>query len=162
MTDSEVLQSLTDRSVLALTMWAEGRGDWREGNSSVEERIAVGCTVRNRLQSYRRWRATDPTYRSICLAPAQYSCWTPAGGKSNYDALMSLAQKIAEGTPVSDPLFKESLFLADGIMSGVILDRTGGATSYWAPAAMLPVGRTPKWAEGRQTQQIGAQKFLLV
>lgn len=162
MTDDQVRASLVDRVVLGLTMWGEGRGDWRQGNSSVEERIAIGCSVRNRLPRFKEFRAAAPTYRAICLAPQQYSCWSPTGGQSNYDALMVMATGIAEGSasPMKDPLLAESFFLADGIMSGVILDRTAGATQYYAPAAMQPPGRRPVWARNRVTLTIGSQEFL--
>lgn len=160
MTDHEVLGALTDRWALALTMWGEARGDWREGSSSVEERLAVGCVIRNRVREYSRFRATTPTYRAVCLAPAQFSCWSLAGGAVNYGAVMTMATRVVEGFPTQDPLFDETLFLADGITAGVVLDRTSGATSYYAPKAMVPPGSVPPWAVGRPTQAIGDQLFL--
>lgn len=160
MTDAEIRAALVDRSVLALTMWAEARGDGREGNSSVEERIAVGCVVRNRLAEPGRFRADAPTYRAVCLAPSQFSCWLKVGGSANYAALMALAERVAGGLSSDDAAFAESLYLADGIMARVLLDRTGGATAYYAPAAMTPRGRVPQWATGKATLAVGSQLFL--
>ena len=160
MTDSEVKAALVDRSVLAITLWAEARGDWREGHSSLEERVAVGCVVRNRLPRYTAFRAVEPTWRAVCLAPLQFSCWQRVGGAANYSAVMTLATRIVEGFPVDDPLFAETLYLADGIMAGVILDVTGGATHYYAPKAMRPAGKIPTWAQGKPTRAIGDQLFL--
>lgn len=154
MTDADILRALTNLTALALTMWGEGRGDWREGHSSVEERLGVGCVIRNRTLR------DTANYRNICLAPSQFSCWTKLGGAANYAALMALAERVVLNEPSGDPIYTETLFLAQGIIAGVILDRTGGATSYYAPAAMMPVGRVPKWAVGKTTIQIGEQLFL--
>lgn len=161
MTVEEILDTLDERTTLAATMWAEGRGDWREGNSSVEERIAIGCVVRNRLHQHKRFKADVPTYRAVCLARAQFSCWSPIGGAENYRALMAALDGAFARPPRIDMLFAESLYLADGLIAGVILDRTGGATNYYAPHAMKPVGRVPKDALGRSTRRIGDQLFYI-
>ena len=154
MTDAEIQAVLVDRSVLALTLWGEARGE------PIEGRIAVGCVIRNRLAMPHRFRAAAATYRAICLAPHQFSCWAPTGGAENYAAVMRLAARMAQGRPLEDLRLDECLWLADGLMSGVVLDRTQGATMYWAPKAMLPPGRVPTWAEGRTTEVIGSQVFL--
>lgn len=158
MTEPEIIAALVDRSALGLTLWAEGRGDAREGHSSVEERLAIGCVIRNRLPQFTRWRATVQTYRGICLAPRQFSCWN-AGTDANHIALIEQARRLVAGEPSKDRLLDESMFLADGIISGVIIDRTGGADSYYAPKAMTPVGRVPAWAVGKQMLAIGQQLF---
>lgn len=160
MTDSELKAGLVDRSVLALTAWAEAAGDWREGLSSVEERIAVMCVARNRLADFRSFGAVEPTYRSVCLAPKQFSCWFPGGGVANYARLLAMAERLMSGSPLKDALMYETLFLADGIMAGLICDRTQGATAYYAPQAMKPVGRVPAWAAGKPTLRVGAQLFI--
>lgn len=61
---------------------------------------------------------------------------------------------------MNDPLFAETLYLADGIMAGVILDCTQGATHYYAPKAMRPPGKVPTWAQGKPTRAIGDQLFI--
>lgn len=161
MTDTEIQQSLSNQVILALTMWGEARGDWRQGNSSVEERIAVGCVVRNRLGYWQQFRAVEGTYKAICLAPKQFSCWFQQGGAENYASVMAFARKIAIGLPWANDLLTECIFLAGGIIEMKILDRTHGATSYYAPKAMIPEGRVPVWAKGKPVQQIGDQLFLV-
>lgn len=166
MTDTEILAALDDRHVLALTGWAEARQVPRSvpsDHSPVEEIIAVMVVVRNRRARWSRWRATDDSYKAICLAPKQFSCWNPGSGP-NHDALMALAADIvhpdfAFGT-AAHPLVKECLYLADGVIAGTLLDRTNGATSYWAPAAMTPPGRMPAWARLLLPIQIGDQWFV--
>lgn len=161
MTEDSIRAALVDHQVLGLTMWAEGRGDWRQGNSSVEERLAIGCVVRNRLPHWTRYKAIDPNVKSICLAPWQFSCWNP-GVDANHVALMALAARVVAGQPLKDRVADESIWLAVGIINGVIVDRTGGATSYYAPKAMDPAGRVPGWAVGQAALAIGDQLFLTV
>lgn len=158
MTEDELIVGLSDQITLAATAYGEARAVPRndpDSHSPVEELIAVMVVVRNRLK---RSTKLDDTYKSICLAHAQFSCWTPNSG-ANHTALIALLTAMVAGQPV-DPLFEECLFLANGVIGGQILDRTGGATSYWAPAAMMPPGRVPGWAQGKTTLQIGDQLFL--
>jgi hypothetical protein len=126
--------------------------------------------VRNRRAQFARWRATDASYKAVCLAPNQFSCWNP-GTDRNHVALMAQARILIEGVDVAghvdtmhpiDPLLLECLYLADGVISGALLDRTGSANSYWAPAAMVPAGRVPSWAVGLAHLQIGTQLFVSV
>ena len=164
MTNDEVKLALDDVQALAITMDAEGRGDWREGNSSLEERVAVGVIIRNRARDHRtRW---PDTIRGVCLQRAQFSCWQQSGGLANYRRTMALARFFVEQGPFPMmhqfelDLFMETLWIADGVIGGQVLDRTGGANHYYAPAAMRPVGRVPVWAEGRTpSAKIGSQIF---
>lgn len=165
-TDAEVLAALTDQQALAATMWGEARGIPRndpDDNSPIEEMIAVGCVVRNRRIRFSRWRATDPSYRSLCLAPNQFSCWNQ-GTDVNHLAVMNLARQFVAfpGVPITDAIARECLFLAVGIINDVLVDRTGGSDSYYAPAAMVPVGRVPSWAMHVQGRSIGDQVFFRV
>jgi hypothetical protein len=173
MTDQEVLSALDDRQTLALTAWGEARQiprDDPDSHSPIESLVAVMCVVRNRLLKDQKAVAggfLHPhgglSYKSICLAPAQFSCWT-AGSGSNHDALMAQAHLLLDESPqpvgAVDTEVRECLYLADGVIANTIIDRTGGATSYWAPASMVPPGRVPTWAEGKPTTRIGDQLFL--
>lgn len=149
---------LTDVLALFLTAWAEARGDAREGHSSVEERLAVMCVIRNRVKSGRFGGAS---YRSVCLEPNQFSCWN-YGTDPNHLALVSLAQSALAGV-VREPLAVETEYLALGVIGEEVLDRTGGATHYYSPASMVPADRVPRWAMGKTpTADIGRQKFFLL
>lgn len=147
-----ILRLLTELQILALTAWAEARGDWREGTSSVEERIAVLCVIRTRA------RRSGRSLTAECLAPKQFSCWN-AGTDANHLTLLRAAATLAQGLP-PDPLLAETLYLAGGVISGVILDRVNGATHYYAPASMTPPGTVPSWARGHEpTAHVGSQVF---
>lgn len=155
--------ALDSTSVLAITVDAEARGDWREGFSSVEERIACGSVIRNRVM---RGTFGGSTYQRVCWAPRQFSCWAPLEGESNFKRTIAVARYVLGRGPWptnanEHRLFDETLFLAQGIVAGVILDQTGGATHYYAPKAMKPAGRVPTWAKGKPARQIGSQLFLI-
>jgi Cell Wall Hydrolase len=164
MTSEEIRAALGDREALALTAWAEARRIPRDddSHSPIEELVAVMVVCRNRRQNFSRWRAADASYKAICLAPKQFSCWNE-GTDGNHVALMILAQQLLEwtpGRPALDAELRECLHLADGVMGGAIIDRTGIANSYFAPAAMQPVGAVPAWAKGKPAEKIGDQLFL--
>lgn len=154
MTEQEIRAGLSDLHTLALTAWAEARGDNREGGSSLEERVAVLCVIRNRVQR----SGGALTYKAVCLAPRQFSCWN-AGKDANHMALLALAERVLGGD-AADSLYTETLWLAHGVRDGVILDRTLSATHYYAPLAMVPQGRVPSWAMNKPFVEIGRQRFL--
>lgn len=162
MTEDQIKAALDERQALGLTMLAEAAGDMADG-SSIEERIAVGCVARNRVLTSRRW---GKTYAAVCLARRQFSCWDP-GADPNHVRIMALAADLVAGRPIQDPFVRETLFLADGIIGGQLGDRTGGATSYYAPKAMKPANSKPFWVylngkdgpEHQPTAVIGSQVF---
>lgn len=161
MTDIEIMSALTDLYALAGTMYAEAAGDVVDG-SSVDERIAVGCVCRNRKSNFRKFMASEPSYRGVCLAAAQFSCWIPGSG-ANHARLMARMEALLQGMPV-EPILTETVKLAQGIIDGSIADTTDGANFYYAPAAMKPAGSRPGWAVhaeslGNHGTKIGSQIF---
>jgi len=151
---AQVIDALGSTATVALTAWAEARGDWREGQSSVEERIAVIWTI------MRRSERRNQSVKEVCLAPKQFSCWAATDGEANHKAVMALARAIVSEKGVSDALYLETRYLVEGVLCGVILDRTGGADHYYAPKAMIPRGRVPGWAKGKTpSARIGDQVF---
>jgi hypothetical protein len=167
MTEREIIDQLTDLTALAATMIAEGGGDAVEGNSSVEERIAVGCVVRNRLRTPGRF---GDTFKAVCLKNNgrtwQFDCWRPGSGP-NHDRLIGLAYVLVISQPPMDPLVTETLALADLLIRGVLVDRVNGATSYYAPQAMVPKNAKPFWVftdKARTIERpacaiVGSQRF---
>ncbi len=164
MTDIQVKLALEDLPAVAITLDAEGRGDWREGNSSLEERVAIGCVIRNRKNDGRRW----PTrFNRVCLQRGQFSCWFQYGGLANHRRTMALARFFVEKAPfpvlsaIEVDLFMETLWLSEGIVGSQLLDRTGGSNHYYAPAAMKPAGTVPPWAQNRAAAaKVGSQLFF--
>ena len=65
LTDAEVKARLSDLEVTLVTLFGEARGE------PVEGLIAVGSVIRNRVKAAR----FGSTYRAVCLARWQFSCW---------------------------------------------------------------------------------------
>lgn len=65
-----------DLDIMALTVWAEARGEGVKGQS------AVAWVIRNRWEHPRWWSrhrdsVPDDTIAAVCLDPWQFSCWNP-------------------------------------------------------------------------------------
>lgn len=138
---------LSDLEVVALTLHHEASGEGRRGMH------AVGCVIRNRAA----WGKWGPTMRDVCLAHKQFSCWRPSGGTMNYGRLVLHADALRRGQ--RPPLLQLSFDVAQALLVNAP-DVTGGADHYYAPAAMVPKGRVPRWAEGvAPTTTIGGHVF---
>lgn len=144
MTDTDILPFLTEPQVVGLTCWAEGRGE------PIEGRISIGCTIRTRA------RARKQSMRAVCLAKGQFSCWASVGGAENHAALI----RVAHTLPIpSDLILRECLWIADGLASGVLLDRVSGADHYMT--TVLYQDNPPAWAKGMTVVAvIGHHTFL--
>lgn len=136
---SDVLAALTDPQILTLTIFGEARGE------PIEGQIAVGCLIRNRVD-VGRWGAS---YAKVCLAPWQFSCWRPEGGRANHAVVVEAAEMLARSTTLpEDPLLRQAAWVSQGVIGRWIQDTTRDATHYYAPAAMVPPGAVPRWAVG--------------
>lgn len=143
--------SLTETQILLLTLWGEARSE------PVEGRIAIGAVIRNRFM----WGKWGESYAKVCLAPWQFSCWREAGGKSNYQAVMAMAQALAQGREITDATLRECGWIAHGIIGAWLRDNVKGATHYYSPGAMVPVGRVPVWALNLSPiAKVGAHLFF--
>lgn len=155
MSPDDVRAGVTDLQALALTLMFEA------GSEPVEGKIAVGCVVRNRVDHPKRF---SDSYRGVCTARSQFSCWWAFGGAVNNMRLMAAATALVSGQPppftdLEAGAFRECWFLAEGIIGGQIRDNTRGALNYYAPLAMKPVGRVPDDAQGRPSIRVGTQIF---
>jgi N-acetylmuramoyl-L-alanine amidase len=128
-------EQLTPVQVLALTCLHEAQP------GSLDAMRDVGCVVRNRLATG-RW---GDSYKDVCLAPWQFSCWRIVGGPSNHERLMRHARILLDPNKVRPIPVVESLWIAEGIMTGMLFDTTQNATHYFAPALLK--GKTPSWAK---------------
>lgn len=124
--------TLSDVDWLALTLWAESRSE------PIEGQIAVANVIRNRVQSGRWGRS----YETVCLAPWQFSCWIPEGGKANYDALQLLKRSVELGGDVQDRKLKTCYWIAAGCLGGEMPENTSGSQHYHTTTVV------PKWSIG--------------
>lgn len=140
------MQTLSDRDVLALTIWGEARGE------PIEGKLAVGCVIRERLRQGRWGR----TYTEVCRAPKQFSCWN-SGSDNNHRALMERVDQIAHGQVVLDTALRECYWVADGILAQLAESHVRHATHYHAIRLRQAA---PKWAEtGKVVAELGSHRF---
>jgi len=130
------IDQLTDREVIALTLWGEAR------SLNVEGRVAVASVIANRVRDGRYGNG----WRGVCLRKAQFSCWFPKGGLKNYQMMMERVDVLTAKTPptILDSALRECLWIADGLMAKAVQDRVYGATHYYHES--IPA---PKWAQGK-------------
>jgi len=115
----------------AKTVWAEARGETREG------RIAV-CHVMHR-------RETDSLLWNDILDPWQFSCYNY--GDPNFSQMMTVG--------INDRIFQECIEIAFGVIHGTIPDPTGGANHYFNGRLVRP-----QWANSMtRTAKIGWHEF---
>ena len=134
---SEVVAVLSDPQILTLTLWGEARGE------DVRGQVAVGSVIRNRFHDG-RWGGS---YADVCLAPWQFSCWRPEGGKAIDEAVLAHARHMASQNVVpEDQALRQCAWVAHGIIGAWLADLTKGATHYYSPKAMVPKGSVPAWA----------------
>lgn len=142
MTDAEVLAALSERDTLQLTMLGEARGE------EIEGRIAVGCVIRNRMRDPKRW---PDVIKDCCLEKWQFSCWNR--NDPNYPKLLEHARALVSDHAVRTAFVPTSLdletrWVADGILTGVVRDRTSGSNHYLT--RLLWKQRPPHWAKGQR------------
>jgi spore germination cell wall hydrolase CwlJ-like protein len=145
--DAAIKAALSPLQVVAMTVWAEARAE------PIEGQVAVAAVIRNRLLRPRRFAAT---WEGVCLAPWQFSCWIPEGGDANYRALMARCAAAQAGT---QPWPAQAIWVAQGIISGVLEARVARADHYYATWMPKP----PTWARGlASSAEIGAHRFYRV
>jgi len=137
------LNEISDMDILALTIYGEARGE------PIEGQIAVASVIRNRAAAWHR------TYREICLAPEQFSCWNT--NDPNYPLLISLSRQLANDIDLTDAVLKQCLAVADIVYNNDSMDNTHGSLNYITKALQLS-DKCPSWAKDFKIQ-IGSQVF---
>ena len=125
---------MSDKDILARTLYGEARGEGQEGLE------AVACVIMNRVKA-KKWftgyivenGVKIPNVAQTCLKRAQFSCW------NKNDANYPLLQKIND----NDLIFRHCLAIAERALNGNLIDFTNGATYYHTKAVK------PKWAKGK-------------
>lgn len=154
MTDTDLIASLPERDILALTLWGEARSE------PIEGRIAIANVVRNRVTAQRASFGLTP--REVCLKPWQFSCWRLEGGAENYAQMMDAARLLdtsTRATGLLSPIFRECLWIAEGLLTDRFGDNTKGSTHYLT--VTLYRLHPPAWAIGHvPTVQINSHLFF--
>ncbi len=140
-----------DLEIMALTVWAEARGE------SVKGQRAVAWVIRNRFENPGWWSRNtgdgipDDTITAVCKDPYQFSCWNPSDPnrarldnpktkeRTDYQAILALCDDVLRADPASDP--------------------SRGADHYCTSSVV----RHTKWARGRTPViVIGAHHFYRI
>jgi len=100
----------------ACTLIGEARGE------PIEGQIGVGFVIRNRAI------ADKKSYRDICLAPKQFSCWNI--NDPNFKLITKVLSDLDQGNTIDDPYFRQSIAIARCIQEEDFLDNTKGAKNY--------------------------------
>lgn len=158
MTDHDLIASLSDRNIIAATLFGEARGESSEG------RIAVANVLSNRASRQRgRKGPWSKALRDVCLQPAQFSCWSSHGGSANYQTTVDAARMLSRQELVG-PQMRDCLAIADALIAKGLPSLVGKATHYYSPQAMTKHGNVseiPKWAQGlTPVAEIGAHLFF--
>jgi hypothetical protein len=133
----ELRQALPEVFTVALTLWGEARSQYQRGVGWVwapaEARLAVASVIRNRFLAPKRFGAT---WKDVCLKPAAFECWL-ANGSDNSNALYERARALlltGEANPLvmGDPILRECIWIAEGVIAGRVTDRVKGACHYHA------------------------------
>ncbi|MCX6551185.1 MAG: cell wall hydrolase [Acidobacteria bacterium] len=121
------------RIVLALTVWAEARGESPDGQ------LAVCWVIKNRAT--RRHQ----TIQGVCLQKHQFSCWW--GDDANTTALFARADAALHGgTPgAADDNWLETAAIAHRALLGGLPDITHGADHYLT-TTLYASPQCPVWA----------------
>lgn len=140
-----------DLEIMALTVWAEARGESPNGQR------AVAWVIRNRFENPGWWSRNandgipDDTIAAVCKDPYQFSCWNPSDpnrarldnpktkDRTDYQVILKLCAGVMSADPKTDP--------------------TGGADHYCTSAVV----RYTRWARGRKpVAVIGAHHFYRI
>ena len=91
-------------------------------NQPIEGIIGVGFVIDNRM------RASNKSYKDICLAPLQFSCWN--SNDPNYGLITNLLSKLDTGEQIYEHHYRQCIAVADCIINGDFIDNVHGAKNY--------------------------------
>ena len=116
-----IMRMTNAQDFLARTLWAEARGEGREGM------IAVANVVMNRVKSARY----PDSVVGVVFQEWQFSAWNP--GDPNRRKALTVTE--------DDKLFQLALSIAGEAVHGTLPDITGGAMHYHV------IGLNPNWRD---------------
>lgn len=140
---------LDDLDVMALTVWAEARGEGVKGQS------AVAWVIKNRYLNPRWWSRNkdtipDDTIAAVCKDPFQFSCWNPNDP--------NLARLVNPKT-LQDVAVQAIRKICEMVLRDEVPDPTYGADHY----CVTKIVRYTNWARGRKPiVVIGAHSFYRI
>lgn len=140
---------LDDLDVMALTVWAEARGE------SVKGQTAVAWVIKNRYLNPRWWSRNkdaipDDTIAAVCKDPWQFSCWNP--NDPNRARLENPAT-----------LMRPDVLAIRGLCECVLKDEIPDPTKRSDHYCTTKIARHTNWAKGRKpVAMIGQHLFYRI
>jgi N-acetylmuramoyl-L-alanine amidase len=148
--ERRIIGALNDRQVRGLTIWGEARGEPPSGQAG------VAWVIRHRVEQ------RGQTYKAVCLAPRQFSCWN--SDDPTYPKLLDIGRQLLIPTGgLPPPGFVECDHIGEAVRVGSMPDPTGGATNYMTTALYghLMAAEPDHWCHRcRVTVVLGGHTFL--
>jgi spore germination cell wall hydrolase CwlJ-like protein len=137
--------NIDERTLLALTMYGEARGEGARGMQ------AVGNVIMNRTKIGRGGNNTS----EVIMAKRQFSIWGTDDITRSQGGITPTEMQARIKTPAQKQDYQTAYSLAGDLLAGKAQDITGGATSYYNPKKA-----SPAWGnKGTTTAVIGNHKF---
>jgi hypothetical protein len=107
-----------------------------------------------------RNRAVDGSYGgdtpdAVVQSPNQFSPWNDQAGRARMSRALQNPGDVAKANDTIDQTYGVGKYASAGPN-----DPTEGKTHFYDPASMVPPNSVPKWAQGKQGQQIGKTLFF--
>jgi hypothetical protein len=153
---------LDDLDIMALTVWAESRGEGFKGQA------AVAWVIRNRWEHPRWWSRNreqwetprwwsqgrtwipDDTIAAVCLDPWQFSCWNPNDPNR---------ARLENPKTLQDGSVQAIRSICERVLHSEIPDPTDRSDHY----CTTKVARYTSWARGRKpVAVIGNHSFYRI
>jgi hypothetical protein len=107
-----------------------------------------------------RNRAVDGSYGgdtpdAVVQSPNQFSPWNDQAGRARMSRALQDPAQVAKANDTIDQTYGVGKYASAGPN-----DPTEGKTHFYDPGSMIPPNSVPKWAQGKEAQQIGKTMFL--
>jgi len=152
--DKKYFEALSEPELLGLNIYAEARGESKEG------RIAVGTVVLERVD-HRDW--DGKTIHEVILKNWQFSWTMPEAGKAYYEEMVKIA-KTFDDYYYTDIVLRDCVDIAQGLINGTIPRDPDLAAvdccQYLNPKVAAATKK--KWLAGGMTliKRIGKHEFF--
>jgi len=130
------LKEVGKLNLMTALIYGEARGE------NIVGKIGVGWVVKNRAIDTRWPRGIE----DVILQPGQFSCFN--SGDKNFELVCDTACKASKYLDKLD--FRESRWVAFGVLNGWIRDVTGGANHYHE----LNMEKYPYWSDNKKVTKI--------
>lgn len=122
----------TRAQLVAMTIYGEAR------NQTLYGQILVGFVIMNRWKKPCWW---GKNLREVLFKPEQFDCWKP--GNVNLRKITQAMEKCIQGD--CNKYIDQALWLADGILTGRIIDTSEDVNHYYKLGSPMPF-----WARGKE------------